>query len=195
MSFFGLVTTRTSQSLLITLERLERSCPPVECLDVARVELERLVAVRHRVFVLWRFYAHIARRSIAVEDGLRLGRDGDGARVVLSGDGELSGLVRDIALLLQRRSERLAFLFRFRWNEWAWDNTKAKEDNAQTAYLHPFRAPGSALPSGLGLARKIISVRRRRSGRAVRVVGLTVVGLLGHFGFLLLQDGPVLVLD
>ena len=116
------MTTRTSQSLLITLERLERSCPPVECLDVARVELERLVAVRHRVFVLWRFYAHVARRSIAVEDGLRLGRDGDGARVVLGGDGELSGLVRDIALLLQRRSERLAFLFRFRWNEWARDN-------------------------------------------------------------------------
>jgi hypothetical protein len=40
-----------------------------------------------------------------------LGRHGDGARVVLSGDGKISGLVRDIALLLQQGREGLAFLF------------------------------------------------------------------------------------
>jgi hypothetical protein len=107
---FGLVTTRTSQSFLITLKSLKRSRPSVECFDVVRVAFERLVAVRHRFFVLWRFHAHITRGTIAVEDGLWLRRHGDGAGVVLSGDDEISSLVRIVTLLLQRSRERLAFL-------------------------------------------------------------------------------------
>jgi len=75
-----------------------------------RVEFERLIAVRYHYFVLWRFHAHIASGTIAVENGLWLGGHGDGARVVLNGDGELSGLVRIVAFLLQRSRERLAFL-------------------------------------------------------------------------------------
>jgi hypothetical protein len=60
--------------------------------------------------VLWRFHAHITRRAIAVEDGLGLGRHGDGARVELNGNVELSGLVRVITLLLQRARQSLALL-------------------------------------------------------------------------------------
>lgn len=76
-----------------------------------RVAFECLVAVRDRFFVLWRFHAHIARGTIAVENGLWLRRHGDGAGVVLSGEGEISSLVRIVALLLQRSCKRLAFLF------------------------------------------------------------------------------------
>ena len=57
-----------------------------------------------------RFHVDVARRAIAVEHRLGLRRHGDGARVEIGGVGELSGLVRVIALLLQRRRERLAFL-------------------------------------------------------------------------------------
>lgn len=76
-----------------------------------RVAFECLVTVRYRIFVLWRFHAHIARGTIAVENGLWLRRRGDSAGVVLGGDGEISSLVRIVALLLQRSRERLAFLF------------------------------------------------------------------------------------
>ena len=60
--------------------------------------------------MLGRLHADVARRAIAVEHGLGLRRHGDGARVKVGGDGELSALVRVVALLLQRRRERLAFL-------------------------------------------------------------------------------------
>ena len=102
---FGLVTARTSQSFLVTLKSLKRGRSSVECFDVVRVAFECLVAVRYRFFVLWRFHAHIARGTIAKENGLWLRRHGDGAGVVLSGDGEISSLVRIIALLLQRSRE------------------------------------------------------------------------------------------
>ena len=104
------MTTRTSQRFLITLKSLKRSRPSVECFDVVRVEFERLVAVRYRIFVLWRIHAHVARGTVAVEHGLWLRRHGDGAGVVLSGEGEISSLVRIVALLLQRSRVRLAFL-------------------------------------------------------------------------------------
>lgn len=109
------MTTRTSQRFLITLKSLKRSRPSVECFDVVRVKFECLVAVRYRVFVLWRIHAHVASGTVAVEHGLWLRRHGDGAGVVLSGDGEISSLVRIVALLLQRSRVGLAFLFH--WNE------------------------------------------------------------------------------
>ena len=70
-----------------------------------RVAFECLVAIRDRLFVLWRVHAHIARGTIAVENGLWLRGHGDGAGVVLSGYGEVSRLVRIVALLLQRSRE------------------------------------------------------------------------------------------
>ncbi len=99
------MTTRTSQSFLITLKSLKRSRPSVECFDVVRVAFECLVAVRYRFFVLWGFHAHVARGTIAVEDGLWLRRHVDGAGVVFCGEGEISSLVRIVALLLQRSRE------------------------------------------------------------------------------------------
>ena len=101
---------RTSQRILVTFKSLQRRRSPVERFDVARVELERLVAVLHRLLVLGRFHADVARGAIAVEHGLGLRRHGDGARVKVGGNAELPGLVRVITLLLQRRRERLAFL-------------------------------------------------------------------------------------
>lgn len=104
---------RTSQRFLVTFKSLQRSRPPVERFDVPRVELQGLVAVRHDLFVLWRFHADVARGAIAVEHGLGLRRHRDGARVKSGRYGELSGLVRVVALLFQRSRERLAFLSTF----------------------------------------------------------------------------------
>lgn len=148
------MTIRTTQSFFITLEGLKRGRPSVECFDIARVEFECFVAVRYRTFVLWRLHAHVARGTIAVEDGLRLRRHGDGARVVLSGDCELAGLVRLVALLLQRGRERLAFLFLSNGQK------RKTEPGGQMAYLHPFRAPESAPPSRACLACKVIVSER-----------------------------------
>ena len=77
--------------------------------------------------MLGRFHADVARGAIAVEHGLGLRRHGDGARVKVGGNGELSGLVRVIALLLQRCRERLAFLSLGMSTE---PPTKVNDDNA-----------------------------------------------------------------
>jgi hypothetical protein len=110
-----------------------------------RVAFECVVAIRYRFFVLWRVHAHIARGTIAIENGLWLRRHGDGAGVVLSGYGEIPRLVRIVALLLQRSREQLAFLFI--------EISTGEEQEAEPkgAYLRLWRAPGSVPPSMIGL--------------------------------------------
>jgi hypothetical protein len=102
--------------------------------------------------VLWLVHAQIARGTIVIENGLWLRRHGDGAGVVLSGDGEISRLVRIVALLLQRSRERLAFLFiGISTGEMPED---AEPKGRKGAHLRLCRAPGSVPLSKIGLVRQ-----------------------------------------
>ena len=101
---------RTSQSFLVTLKGLVGGRPSVECLDVARVEFERFVAVRYHFLVLWWLHAHITRGAVAIEHRLGMRRYLNGTRVVLLSFDKASCLVRVVAFLLQRSRKRLALL-------------------------------------------------------------------------------------
>ena len=101
---------RTTQGILIQTKCLVRASSSVQSFDVLGVELEGLIAVLDDLLVLCGVEVDIARRTVAEEHRLRLGRDCNRSRVQVDGSLEAVMLIGSVTSCLERGCDRLAFL-------------------------------------------------------------------------------------